>query len=141
MAGKVSPLVDRLRPQSKSHGKPPGRERERVSEKRLAAKWIPGAGAALAGTGGWASRSAPRRPWMLGLRGEGRAGGAGHTPRTRAGHRRAAPPRSFPSPDSLGAARCMSLSGRRLRRLCTRVPRRGGSSGLQTRGWWGAPGL
>lgn len=88
-------------------------ERASVSEESLAAKWIPRAGAALAGTGGWASRSVPRRPWMRGLRGEGRAGGAGHTPRTRAGHRRAAPARSLPSRDSPGAARCMSFSGRR----------------------------
>lgn len=53
-----------------------------MNEERLAAKWIPQAGAALAGTGGWASGSAPRRPWMRGHRREGRAGGAGHTPRT-----------------------------------------------------------
>lgn len=88
-----------------------------MSEERLAAKWIPRAGAALAGTGGWASGSAPRRPWMRGHRGEGRAGGAGHTPRTRAGHRRAVPPRRFPSWGSPGTARCMSLSGRLRGRL------------------------
>lgn len=61
-----------------------------MNEERLAAKWIPRAGAALAGTGGWANGSAPRRPWMRGHRGEGRAGGAGHTPRT---HPRGSPSR------------------------------------------------
>lgn len=88
----------------------------------------------LAGTGGWASRSAPPLEAPLPPRGGARGGrgrgrrraGPGTPVRPALGQRRAGPPRSFPSRDGPGAARCISVSGRRRWRLnaCPALGRR-----------------